>query len=340
VQISPVVQPGSAVWQGWHEGSLALGVWTEKVHGRGEDAEPLLLHHGPTRSGLLAVFDGLGGSGAHTAGRTADGSERTSAWVGSRVSRTAAQEWFQHSVRRSFERDAESLREALVQRFGQLSARRSKIVSRMRKEFPSTIAALDYRLIGGQLIWRCLWAGDSRAFVLHPVDGLQQLSRDDTESDDALELLVQDPPMTNVISADSPFHLNDATGEAYLPVVLLCASDGFFGYVDTPAHFEHILLETLGQAQDSAHWGELLRGFVVARTGDDASLVLVALGFDSFQALQRSFHPRSQAVLRDHWTPLQGLGDRDALLAARARSWNDYRTSYEQRMPSREGRRP
>jgi len=341
MQISPVVQPQSAVWQQWHQGMLSLGVWTEKRFAHGEDAEPLLLHHWPSRCGLLAVFDGVGGAGGHAAGRTGGGSERTSAWVSSRCSRAATEEWFHRTTSESLAREPEALKASLTWWLGQLGgARRSKIVSRMRREFPTTIAALDYRMTDGGVVWNCLWAGDSRCFLLGPTEGLQQLSVDDTDSKDALELLHQDPPMTNVVSVDKPFRINSLGGDAPFPCLLLCATDGFFGYLETPAEFEHVLLNTLMQASNPAQWGSLVRQAVVSYTGDDASLSLVALGFGSFDELRERFRPRAEELVREHWWPLQQLSDREALVTAREKSWAAYRESYERRMPrTEEGRR-
>ena len=88
--------------------------------------------------------------------------------------------------------------------------------------------------------------------------GLQQLSRDDTEIPDALSSLEQDPPMSNQIAADGHYEVRSAQELAAAPCVLLCATDGFFNYVQTPAHFEYIVLEALSASADPAEWGELL----------------------------------------------------------------------------------
>ena len=57
-------QPATAVWHLARRDLIALAVWSEKRQGLGEDAEPTFLHHLPTRRGVLAVYDGLGGAGA------------------------------------------------------------------------------------------------------------------------------------------------------------------------------------------------------------------------------------------------------------------------------------
>src|SRR5690606_35704029 len=85
-------------WSAADGGLQTLAVWTERRPGHGEDAEPLAAHHRPTGSGLLAVFDGSGGSGAAPGWREPDGTTHTSAWTGARIARLAAECWFQHAV--------------------------------------------------------------------------------------------------------------------------------------------------------------------------------------------------------------------------------------------------
>lgn len=104
----------SAMWENGSSWISPLGVWTEKQRGHGEDAEPLFLHHWSSGSGLLGVFDGLGGSGGRLVGQTRDGKERTSAWIASRCARAASEEWFQHSIEHGVQRNPESYQESLI----------------------------------------------------------------------------------------------------------------------------------------------------------------------------------------------------------------------------------
>lgn len=140
--------------------------------------------------------------------------------------------------------------------------------------------------------------------------------------------------MTNVICANRPFTINTSPGAAELPCVLLCATDGFFGYVDTPARFELVLLETLLSAQDCLHWAGQLAELVGSYTGDDASLVLAAFGFADFGALRASFRERLEYLRAVHAAPMDAVppADRQALVVARERSWQAYRDGYERRL--------
>ena len=98
MRLKPSSDHGAAVWAHHDDAILALGVWTEKRPGRGEDAEPLVLHNYAARCGMLAVCDGVGGAGVQTAGCTSAGIERTGAWVSSRGVRLAAEAYFQQVV--------------------------------------------------------------------------------------------------------------------------------------------------------------------------------------------------------------------------------------------------
>jgi hypothetical protein len=333
VDIRPSGRGPARLWQHAESGLIAIGMWSERIPGRGEDAEPLVLFHRPTGRGLLAVFDGVGGAGRSTAGRTRDGAERTQAWVASRRVRGLVEEWFVNPA-------GEPTPAAhIAARLGGGVSRTGRIRGRIHREFPTTFAGLSFEVTDRQVRWDVLWAGDSRCYVAEPSWGLQQLSRDDTEPSDALDLLVQDPPMTNLICVGADFGINRWRDSADLPCLLVCATDGCFGYVDTPAQFEHLLLETLLSAQDARHWAALLAERIGAVTGDDASLAVLALGLSDFGALKANFHERLELLRVQHAQPMRAaLGaERSAFAVARERSWLAYRGAYERRLPRAEG---
>lgn len=311
----------------------AAAIWTERTSGRGEDADPLLVLHRPTGSGLIGVFDGVGGAGRAVAGRTPQGVERTQAWIASRRVRGLVEEWFT-SERLAVSADA--LAAHVAARLGKDVSRRGRMRGSIHRELPTTFAGLTFDFDHSGLRWEALWAGDSRCYLIEPGPGLQQLSRDDCDLDDALGQLLQDPPMTNLICANRPFTINSCPGSAETPCVLLCATDGFFGYVDTPARFEFILLETLLSAQDCMHWAGLLAERVSSYTGDDASLALAAFGFAGFDALRASFRERLEYLRNAHALPMDQVppANRHALTTAREASWHAYRGGYERRLTS------
>jgi serine/threonine protein phosphatase PrpC len=333
------IQPGSReqkrLWNHIESGFAAVAVWTERISGRGEDADPLVLFHRPSGTGLVAVFDGVGGAGRTRAGYSATGFERTQAWIASRRMRGLVEEWFVSDRGGS----AKGLALRMASRLAIGLARQGRIRGSIHREFPTTFAGLRFCVAGAAVRWEVLWAGDSRCYVAEPGPGLQQLSQDDTEPGDALTLLIQDPPMTNVISTSRDFAINRWCGRAALPCVLICATDGFFGYVDTPAQFEHLLWDTLLSARDGAQWAALLAERVTAYTSDDASLGIIALGFRDFDELRDGYRTRADLIRAAHAEPMLRIcrDDQASLAAAREQSWRTYRGSYERRLPRSAG---
>ncbi|MET9829665.1 serine/threonine protein phosphatase [Streptomyces sp. NPDC006385] len=330
----PARPPGHLTWSATDGRLQALAVWTERRPGHGEDAEPLAAYHRPTGDGLLAVFDGSGGSGAAAAWRAPDGATHTGAWVGARIARLAAECWFQGVVDSEEPDTPERLKHCLRAALDAAPrTARSKVTGSMRRLLPTTMAAVRYRLGDEGVRWQALWAGDSRSYAMLPGSGLHALTRDDTHEDDALAQLRQDPPMTNVICADRDFHLSAQHGEFREPCVLLSATDGFFGYVHTPAQFECLLLETLGRSRSVGEWAELMRRAIQPITADDASLSLVALRFDDFTHLRAAFAERYDSVVRSGYRDVPPAGGPDAVRDWQDRTWQSYRPTYEELMP-------
>lgn len=324
------------IWGEDRTGLHVLAVWTERVPGRGEDAEPLNAYHVDTKRGLIGVFDGSGGSGSSPAWQAPDGEQRTGAWVGARVAHLATDCWFQEIVADDEPAEADRLKDFLDFFHERAPQRRSKIVGRMRRQLPTTMAAVEYRLTPGkQVEGKALWAGDSRAYLLSPDAGLQVLTRDHTEESDALELLRSDPPMTNTICADREFFVQEQDLDFPMPCVLLAATDGFFGYVHTPADFEDTLLSTLLRANNATEWADLIRREVQAYTADDASLALVAVGHADFASLRSAFEERAGHISAFCSKDRPTRADQATTVRTwQDRTWHDYRTDYAAYLPA------
>lgn len=318
-----------------------LGVWTEKRPGLGEDAEPTLLLRRSTRTGSIGVYDGLGGAGARSLGHSRDGRSISSAFAASRLAHLAVREWFVEGRDKKVPLEGR-LREVFD---GARPPGVLKVRGTMTKQLPTTIAMIDFEPgERGGFRATARWAGDSRCYLLSPGLGLQQLSVDDSDENDPLLTLLADQPLTNQLAAGFPFQLHEqVVDRPAAGCMLLCATDGFFGYVASPAMFEYHLLRALAQAGNPHDWGGRLADWRHGTSGDDASLALVALGFDDFRGLRDGFRDRLDRLHREHADPLRRLEEADLDEAERDRrlddfregSWARYRETYMELMPGR-----
>lgn len=333
-------------WTWAHEdaGLSMMALWLERASGKGEDAQPTFLYDPHRRTGLLATYDGTGGSGSATVRTDETGRELSGAFLAARLARRATESWFGDSLNGAPPASPEAdLHDVLQRRFGaevELGIHSSdKFTGSLRRELPTTLAATAFHNGGdGQLHVSNLWAGDSRCHVLTPSAGLQQLTVDDSPIMDALDAIVHDAPMSNVVCADRAFTINRRDLTLPRPSVLISSTDGCFGYVATPAHFEYLLLHTLEAASSAAAWADLVLAQIDQFTGDDASLVLAAVGWSSFAELRASFAPRAEQVLAEHWAPFDGVApdDRETFSDVRLASWTRYKPYYEHYLPNPE----
>ncbi len=321
-----------------------------QVAGSGEDSDPVLRTGRDV--GLVAVFDGMGGAGG-TIYDTPDG-PRSGAYLSSRVARDVAEEsmvdWL-HSGGLDGDLVAElvqlSVQQALQARLADLRAPASRLRSKLLRALPTTMAmAALQRRTDSDDTWDCevLWAGDSRMYALD-ASGLHQLSLDDIrDHGDAMANLREDSVVSNAMSADVPYVVNHRKVELTEPVVLVAATDGCFGYLPSPMHFEHLLLATLHGADTVAQWSDSVRAAIVAVAGDDASMALAGVGTD-LEALKALTADRLQTVRKRWVEPLDAahaLVDRLAteLDTARleqaglsAELWGAYEGDYSRHLP-------
>jgi serine/threonine protein phosphatase PrpC len=318
-----------------------------KIPDQGEDSDPIL-RDGPDL-GLLGVFDGMGGAGG-TVYETPDG-RRTGAYLASRIARDVVEQrmldllepdWHLNgkAAARSLQH---SVQQALKQRLHELNPAPSGLRSRLIRALPTTMAlvALQRTQPGGPT-WagHVFWAGDSRAYVFEP-RGASQLSTDDLrDPGDALANLRRDSVVSNALSADTEFHINYRRVELRSPFLVVCATDGCFGYVRTPMHFEYLVLSHLLEARNTEAWSTALQDEIAAVTGDDAAMSVLAVGAD-LKEFQKLFAPRVGELASDFIEPLDELSEavtraEQELRALQSRQldemterWNRYKSEYE-----------
>lgn len=319
-----------------------------KIPDQGEDSDPIL-RDGPDL-GLVGVFDGMGGAGG-TVYETPDG-PRTGAYLASRIARDVVErrmiEVLEPDWNLPGRATAEDLRravkDALVERLAALNAPPSGLRSRLLRALPTTMAlvALQRTQPGGPM-WTAhvFWAGDSRAYVFDP-SGAHQLSTDDIRDEgDAMANLAQDSVVSNAMSADTEFHVNYRKVQLRAPFLIVSATDGCFGYVPSPMHFEHMTLKGLVQQRNTAAWSRSLQAEISAVTGDDAAMAVLGVGGD-LEQFRELFRDRVSQLERQFLVPLDEA--RNAVVRAEqqlqevrrrhaattAELWSAYKSDYEQ----------
>ena len=205
---------------------------------------------------LLIVCDGLGGTG-QTKHKIGD-QYYTRAYIGSRCVSDAIKKYCDEQQRELWTDDIATMTKKLKQYLAsQLEAciqgykLEKSLGGNMIELLPTTLAMAIFRKNGGFLDVRVIWAGDSRVYLLTPVDGLSRLSEDDVDGEfDAMKALGQSNMNNNVTGEGMDrFHLNYA--EYKIPIqegfILFAASDGCFDYIESPMQFEYKLLAATQQ---------------------------------------------------------------------------------------------
>lgn len=279
-------------------------------------------------TGMIAVFDGCGGSGARSHSDYANHSE---AFMAARFCSGAVFECMQ----KHFPLDTSALDFATqvlephidsVLKANEPQNTANSIQIKGMRRLPSTMAAALIQASGTDELWISpIWAGDSRVYMLDS-SGLSQLTTDDSNQPDPMEGIYDDGTLTNVLCADRPFHLNCKTYRIKPPFMVIAATDGCYGYVSSPMELEGMILHTLLESSHVAQWEDNLQKLIASYAGDDHTLCLASFGYGSFSAIQQAFRSRydhlRKTYLETVWaTPWE---DRDT----RRKLWASYRHNY------------
>ena len=337
--------------------TLSFGFNLQKVPGQGEDSEPLV--RDGRELGLVGVFDGMGGAGG-TVYETPDG-PGTGAYLASGGARDVVEERRLALLDPEWNLDGpaaardlrRSVKGALAETLTALNAPTSGLRSRLLRALPTTMAimALQRREPRkGRWAGHVFWSGDSRVYVFDPVTGAHQLTRDDLrDRGDALVNLRQDSLVSNAMSADTDFVVHHHQVELTAPFLAVAATDGSFGYVRTPIHFEHLVLTSLRDSSDTESWSQLLQQRISSITGDDAAMAVLGVGADQAE-FRELFEARTQEIEQRCVVPLDELEaevSRAEQAAAEARRrhaalqtslWATYKPEYERYLGREEDR--
>lgn len=324
-----------------------------KIEGKGEDATPIAESFGEG-IGAVAVFDGLGGSGATK--YELDGQQFTGAWFASRLVRSAAASWFRllsdsekNDPKKEISAFADLLQQFLRHAASKLDHNPSKLKSNLIRRLPTTISAIYFRKSSDGFDAWSINAGDSRSYLLTPKHGLQVLTEDDIvgEKKDALQSLYGDGRMANCLDADNDFQMSVRKFEVQ-EGVFVSASDGCFDYVKFPAHFEYFLLDTMMRSDSLEQWNkEFVKEFKTF-AGDDVTLGLMAPEYSDIGEMKEAFSDRHKLLAEKYVDPIDGLerkvidteGQDEEVLKEREELrntlWASYRLDYELLMKEKE----
>ncbi len=285
-------------------------IWSEKILEKGEDALPTRLIDDTNQKFVFAVYDGMGGAGS------AIYNYEEKLLSGAYIAANEAKKYFEKQVNDYINSHLQiseiiisiesGLFNHLQREANSIDKNPSRLKSNLIKRLPTTIAAIFCETnleLQGQRKITCLWAGDSRCYVLTPENGLNQLTNDDLKGDnDALKNLRSDAPMSNYCNADVPFKINIANGLQMEPFILLTATDGCFGYLPSPFHFENLLLKTLmnDAVKSFDDWNKKIMEEIQKVTGDDYSMTLFCFGFTSFEEVKTKYELRNETVLNNY----------------------------------------
>ena len=313
---------------------ILLKIEEEKQPCKGEDAAVSWVSWQSTnsQSALIASLDGLGGSGAQKYPNAKN-------WTGARLSSftcgRALVDWFHDNQIGKLglqgyapEKIRDSLEQVLhecIEQIAKLSSstQSSRIVSSMVRSFPTTIAAvlLSTEVEATRVLF--LWAGDSRCYLLTKT-GLRQMTKDDLKRDiDPFDNLIKDGVMSNVVCAEG-FHIHFIEKRIAEPFIIITATDGCFGYLNSPMAFEALLLKTLEDSNSPSMWERKLREAIGAVTGDDYTLQAAEVGFCDFEMVKQYYLNAWERFQYLYGQRLQSAKDEEALRVI----WNDYKPGY------------
>lgn len=313
--------------------SKVYGLLCPKIVGACEDAPPIFISPTSQETApiIVGVLDGMGGAGA---GQVEYLTKKislttTEALLSSRIVRYRILKALTNDKSPTSVDLKTEIREVLTRAEASLKINeKTRIRGTMTMRLPTTLV-LSQISRGSNLdtaIVKTLWAGDSRAFLITPADGLSALTRDHVRVSDQLEQLQSDPPIENVVNGSKDFFLEEFSTTVNSPFILLLATDGVFGYLPTPGFLEFGLLEAISAS--GSKFAETFADFCTFYAADDVSAVIIVRGFKDEVDLKTQFAPRL-AQLREMYAPLLAMvsGNDDSKLEVE-KLWEIERHSY------------
>lgn len=273
----------------------------EKIAGKGEDS---CCFDNVSRPGatMLSVFDGCGGAGAKKYVKLGN---HSGAYIGSRVVCGIVFDWFRGLADLNNESTwtmqiHDMIQEAFA-KYRECDESRSVMRGSLAKEFPTTMSGsiILNKNTGAEANF--LWAGDSRGYVLD-ANGLHQMTQDDVNDADALNNLMNDGAMTNVISGSKDFEIHTNKCPLYPGSMVICSTDGCFGYLESPIHFEYMLLSYLMESNSHIDWKNKVTDYLARVSGDDFTMLIAFYGFKDFNSIKATYYGRLRYIESNYIT--------------------------------------
>jgi len=283
---------------------MYFSIWAERVEGSGEDAYPTTIFNSSKRQSLMAVYDGIGGSGTPfyaLAGDVSQNNVYSGAYLASRLAKKVTEGFFEYGE--LDENFVENLQYSLQDDFkGYLNALDNDAqneLSFLSRRLPTTIAGMYFLEDSNnkQLIIT-FKAGSSRCYFLTSTGLLQLSSPSETLENNNL----------NCVNADTEFQLQQYKSVWEEPVICLVATEGCWKYLPSEAHFEYALLQGLMQSNSFLEWKENLQKLLQIDVITDMSLSLVAKNFgENFKEIKVHFFDRLQKIKEEFIQPIEEL---------------------------------
>ncbi len=297
-----------------------ITIENEKVRYLGEDStftayrEPL---------GVMGVFDGCGGIGAK---KYPMSDNHSGAYLASKSAMNATEKWFSHIEnfdKNDTQRLSDSLKEHICQEFNHLSSDDGALKGSLVCEFPTTVSVALVKQLDDAVLSAFFWAGDSRGYIFEP-KGLIQLTRDNiVGSGDAYTNLREDARLSNFARGDGDFYLSRRIAEIKPPAMIICATDGCFGYFKTPMEFEYTLLKEMESAKSFDEWKDLLTETLKGVSGDDLSMNICVIGCKNIEKAKKVYKKRRKYLYKNYISKMKNADEK--MLQG---LWNEYKEEY------------
>ena len=309
--------------------SQSLFVAQDKVKDHGEDSYLIGFRE---NAGVCAVFDGFGGSGSC---QYKEYGGKTGAYIASRAVSEELYNWFlvfsEDRDRLSSSKLATELHERIdksLSAFQDSGKIKSPQKSSMTGDFSTTLSMLVFRSDEqGSISANVIWAGDSRSYWMDG-GGLHQLTLDDTCQQDAYQALYKDDAMSNLISASDPYSFSEYILDGLTRGIAFSATDGCFGSLQSPMHFEYLILDSMLGAESISEVEKNLHERLMKIAGDDFTLTGAIFGFKNFEQMKTYYRKRYKVLFPKYIEHFRESG-KDQRLAL----WNEYRVGYEKYLP-------